>query len=147
MKDENKNVKSDEINIKTRTIKYLILIFLFLFGIMYIQIDFQGNIAALRAEHQDIPSFASDMAFQIKNIACFVIGLAMLAGFIGIFTRKNFGKTAALIGVLGQAVMYIVEFLFFGLAMFNYRPTLGVIAIVLIDILVARYVYKSYPLL
>lgn len=141
---ENTNLKSNEINIRSRIIRWLILFFLFVFGTMYVQIDFQGNIGALRAEHLDIPSFASDMVFQIKNIACLAIGSAMLAGLVGVIGRKKFGAAVAIAGVSGQAIMYLLEMVFFGSAMFDYRPTLGVIPIVILDIVIVRYLYKNY---
>jgi len=141
---ENTNQKPDAINNKTRIIKWPILIFLFIFGTMYVQIDVRGNIEALRAEHLDIPSYASDMVFQVKNIVCLAIGIVMLTGFSGIFLRKNYGRTAAIAGVSGQAAMYLSEMMIFGLTMFNYRPTAGVIPIVIIDIIIIRYLYRNY---
>lgn len=143
---KNKDSKSNEVNIKTRIIRWLILIYLIAFGIMYVQtvVELRGNIEGLRAEHLDIPSYASDTVFQIKNIACLVIGLAMFVGFTGIFARKRFGKMTSIIGLSGQAIMYLLEMAIFGLDMFYYRPTIGVIPIILIDIVMVYYIHRNY---
>lgn len=142
---KNKDAKPNEVNIKTRIIRWLTLIYLLAFAIMYVQtvVELRGNIKGLRAEHLDIPAYASDTVIQIKNIACLVIGLAMFIGFTGMLTRKRFGKTTAILGLSGQAIMYLLEMAIFGLDMFSYKPTIGVIPIILIDIALVYNIYRN----
>lgn len=139
------NTKVYAKSIKNWIILGLILVYLAGFALMYLAtvVELKGNIKGLRAEHLDIPSFASDTVYQIKNIACLIVGLLMLSGFAGLLVRQNWGMAMAVAGLFSQSLMYIVEMAVFRSQFFNYPPTKAIVGIILINVLIIWYLVRT----
>ncbi len=140
-----KNYEIYNTDAKNRIYFSIVLIFLLGFSLMYITtvIELKNDVNALRAEHLDIPSTASDMTFLIKSAVCFFISIFMLVGLIGMISRHNWGIQAAVVGLFGQAAMYIAEIAIFGAQTFNYPPARAIVIIILIDIVIIWKLLKE----